>query len=71
MVYVVYKNRTGSQVKIEDYASPPKAEEAIADNWEKYSVVDIFMGARAKYNVSYVDVTEIVERKEPKIDIKE
>lgn len=69
MVYVVSKNRKTEDAKIFACQNKPEAKEVIEANWDEYSPVAIFIGARLDFTISYADEEEIVIKKKPKVSI--
>ena len=69
MVYVVSTDRKTDSTKIFKCQSKIEAKEVIEKNWDKYSPVAIFTGARLDFTISYANEEEIIIKKKPKVSI--
>ena len=69
MVYVVSKNRETKEAKLFECQNKIEAKEVIENNWDEWSPIAIFTGARLDFTISYADTEEIIIKKKPKVSI--
>ena len=69
MVYVIGKNRETKETEVFDCQNKIEAKEVIEANWDEYTPLAIFSGAKLNFTISYADSEEIIIKKKPKVSI--